>query len=617
MVHTIMAEKKLSEFPEILAGASLTNVKVPVVESGANKTISAVNLVTGINVSSSMPRVSEDIRLTIDSTQDSQYNDGNYASQELGWATGNAKAILAWRNGMLRTDPDAQYVPYRNIFADSTGRGHVNWAVSHYILNKGYPTSWTNNAGTSFAGGASCSYIGLEVDRTHLTTDSIYDATEALTNGGHIFTRTAHGFVNQQPITVTGITGFDTANQTNTRGLQYGHGSTYFVKVLSANTFQLFSDKDFHTNGARVPIPLSATLTFPNYPSSITGATYAQTATALTVSKTAHGLGRGDRLKMTFIDGSGKPVDKLYEVMTTTTNTFTLEACLGVRETTVVSGTCSYIVNPTTFLFCSWDIHQHKSDESAWSDATVNTYDAVSYGEGDRLLRRLNGLEYHMTDCKFSYTAPSGQNLDFVFGTAHNRQEWGLRRSSTGTLDLVRFANNASGIQQTIRHLRLHNSVTGLFEVDVPVQLDGGITTTSTTTPVLKTTSEFSRNVETETYDGIVQTTDATITTLKTFPAITVTTDAMARYIFTIEATRTTGTQPQVSTYTGEIVMKRGGGITTVSDFHIAHIFNDIVGLTEDSITVTGSTGVINIRVQGVASTTINWTLRSEMFDNN
>ena len=600
----------------VVVSSTGTDATIPLV--GANAGLASPSDKTKIDtIDGKMPIYSIDTRLTQDSTQDSQYIDGNFSLHELGFKTGNAKAILALRNAMVKADSDSQYFPYRQLFSDSVGRGHVNWSVTHYILNKGYPTSWTNNAGTAFAGGGACAYIGLEIDRTNLTTDSIYDATEALTNGGHIFTKTGHGFVNQQPITITGLTGFDTATQTFTRGLQYGHGSTYYVKVLTADTFQLFSDKDFHTNGARLPVALSASRTFPSLPSAITGATYAQTDTTLTVTKNAHGLTRGDRLKMTFTNGTGKPVDKLYEVMTTTTNTFTLEACLGVKETTAVSGDCSYIVNPTTFLFCSWDIHQHKSDESAWSDGTVNTYDGTSYGEGDRLVRRVNGLEYHFADCKVSYTAPSGQNLDFVFGTAHNRQEWALRRSNLGTFDFLRFANNATGIQETIRFARFDNTPTGLFEIEVPVQLDSGIVTSSSTTPILKKTTQLSRNVETESYDAILTTTDATVTTLKAFPAITVTTDGMARYRFTIEATRTTGVQPQVSVYTGEILMIRGGGSTTVFNLDVTHISNNITGLTVDSISATGSAGVINLRVTGVSATTINWTLRSQMFDNN
>lgn len=608
-----MAEKKLSEFPELSQGANLTNVKIPVVESGANKLISATNLLTS-DASSKLDKVSIDQRLTQDSTQDAQYNDGNFSLHELGFANGNAKAITAYRNAMASTSPDSIYFPYRQVFSDKLGRGHVNWAVAHYFLNKGYPSGWRNDAGTQFSGGGACPYIGLEIDRGDITTDSLYDANEVLTNSGHIITKTAHGFLNKQPVTLIPLAGFNTPIQTATRGLQYGHGTTYHVQVLSADTFRLMRRQNTSVPYDLIdPMPIQASLTFPSFPAAVTGATYAQTATTLTVTSNSHGLTRGMRVKMTFLTGTGKPADKLYEVMTSTTNTFTIEACLGAKETTVVSGNCSYLVNPTTFLVCSWDIHAHKSDERVWADGTVNTYDAVSYGEGDRGVRRINGLDLHLADCKVSITQPSGENLDFDIGTQQNVVQWRMRRGTTNNLDFFRVANNNAGVQQNIQYARFHNLVGGLVETSVPLRLTGGVNTASTTVPVIQTTSALARNVVKGQYDAVLQTTDATVTTIKSFPAVTVTTDGMATYEFELEAKQSMGGTPNESYYKGTIVLVRGSGSTTVRRFLLQHISNTIIGLTHASVTLTQSAGVLNIRVTGVAATTIDWTLTGNM----
>jgi hypothetical protein len=103
-------------------------------------------------------------------------------------------------------------------------------------------------------------------------------------------------------------------------------------------------------------------------------ATYEQSGTTVTVTKSAHGLATGQKIGVSFATASGvSATNGNYTITVLTSSTFTIT---DINSRTIVAGTaCSYVANTTTGNSTQW----HATFDTA---AAAETTNIVFPGEG-------------------------------------------------------------------------------------------------------------------------------------------------------------------------------------------------------------------------------------------
>jgi hypothetical protein len=106
----------------------------------------------------------------------------------------------------------------------------------------------------------------------------------------------------------------------------------------------------------------------------LTSATYEQSGTTVTVTKSAHGLSTGTRVGLSFAAASGNSATNgNYTITVTGTDTFTVT---DINSRTIAGGTaCSYVANATNNNSTQW----HMTIDTAAAAGTTNI---VFPGEG-------------------------------------------------------------------------------------------------------------------------------------------------------------------------------------------------------------------------------------------
>ena len=106
----------------------------------------------------------------------------------------------------------------------------------------------------------------------------------------------------------------------------------------------------------------------------LTSATYEQSTTTVTVTKTAHGLTTGQRVGLSFAAASGNSATNgNYPITVLTADTFTIT---DINSRTIVAGTaCSYVANTLANNSTQW----HMTVDTA---AAAGTTSIVFPGEG-------------------------------------------------------------------------------------------------------------------------------------------------------------------------------------------------------------------------------------------
>ena len=197
-----MAEKKLSEFPELSQGANLTNVKIPVVESGANKLISATNLLTSIQVGIHGHFTSSHLAdISITNTPQAvpfNTNDIDSGTSISHSTTTNNSRFLINDNGVYVFNFQAQ--------------------VTSQVANPTNVYFWLKRNGVSIAntathyrttGNTSTAVIASEVNLELVAGDYIEFFTQADTNGEYILNHTAAiGDIPAAPAIIVSIRGW-------------------------------------------------------------------------------------------------------------------------------------------------------------------------------------------------------------------------------------------------------------------------------------------------------------------------------------------------------------------------------------------------------------------------